>query len=137
VDDGVAVLVYVGVDVRVKVEVDDGVKEGVPPHTTETEALLDTAPSLSPFTKAVFLVMHGQLLPAVTQYVKVPHWFICIAPTFHCRVRVVRSHDPISGWAVDVTKPPKLRHAGRESVTTTPVISRPGIGPLPKTLRQQ
>ena len=106
------------------------------PHITETEALLDTAASLSPCTKAVFTAVHGQL-PAVTQYVRVPHWFICMVPTFHCMVRVPEVHVPTRGWAVDVTNPPKLRHAGSESVTTTPVTSRPGMGPLPNTLRQQ
>jgi hypothetical protein len=104
------------------------------PHTTFTDALLETAASLAPCTKAMFLAVHGQV-PAVTQYCRAPHWFICMVPTFHCMVRVPEVHVPIRGWAVDVTNPPKFRQAGKESVTTTPSTSRPGMGPLPKTLR--
>jgi hypothetical protein len=77
--------------------------------------------------------VHGQLAPAVTQYETVPHWFICMLPTFHVMVRLAGLYEPAG--VVD-TNPPQLTHAGKESVMTTPETSRPGIGPLPNTLRQ-
>jgi hypothetical protein len=132
---GVPVAVYVAVLVRVKVGVDPDVLVNVgltAPHTMFTDALSATAASLSPFINAILFAAHGQVLPAVTQYFTVPHWFICMLPTFQEIVRLAGLYEPAG--MVD-TNPPQLTHAGNESVMTTPETSRPGMGPFPNTLR--